>query len=127
MNVSVLSVIQRAKKVSLREDLMGCGVSDEMEKMVPQSGPSVPYNITPTCSTFGDKLGSLLRVDFDSSSDPVVRVTLLLNLDDSIVRRRGGCYYHDTRSFTFCLRVPLSSNRARGADGEAREVTVEKA
>jgi hypothetical protein len=84
------------------------------------------YNITPTCSTVVDKLGSMLRVDFDSGSEPIVGVNLVLDLDDSIVRRRGGCYYHDTMRITFCLRVPLSSNNARGADGKAREVALEK-
>jgi hypothetical protein len=100
MNVSVLSA---SKKVSLREALIGCGVSDEMEKMVPQPGPRVLCNSTPTCSTFAGKLGSLLRVDFASGPEPVVGVNLVLDLDNAIVRRRGGCYYHDTMNITLCL------------------------
>ena len=76
---------------------------------------------------FWDNLGSLLRVDFDRGSDPIVGMNSVLDLDDSIVRRRGGCYYHDTMRITFCLTVPLSRNNVRGADGKAREVVVEKA
>jgi hypothetical protein len=101
MQVSTLSA---TTKVSEAQALMGCGVSDGMQTMIPQPGPSVPCNNTPTCSTFAGKLGSLLRVDLDSGADLAVGVNVELDLDDSIVRRRGGCYKYDSMNLTICLR-----------------------
>jgi hypothetical protein len=105
----------RTKASSITDDqaLLGCGVSESMEQSVPQPGLQVRGQDTPTYSTFAGKLGSLLRVDFQSA-EPEAGVNLELVIDDStfpVWRRRGGCYDYDAKhpdygdiNITLCLR-----------------------
>jgi hypothetical protein len=107
VTVSILTAATKRPRTTKPSDdqaLMGCGVSDAMEQSVPLPGPSVRGDTIPTYSTFAGKRGSLLRVDVNSGAEPAVGVNLELNIDDSIVRRRGGCYFYDSMNVTLCLR-----------------------
>ncbi len=116
--IYILSTADPKQIESITDDkqaLLGCGVSKRMEQSVPAPGrKDVRGADTPTYSTFAGKLGSLLRVDFNSGGEPAVGVNLELQLDDStfpVWQRRGGCYdYDDKHSYygqinvTLCLR-----------------------
>jgi hypothetical protein len=103
----------KASSISEEQALLGCGVSEAMEQSVPQPGLNVRGQGTPTYSTFAGKLGSLLRVDFQSV-EPTLGLNLELEIDSSkfpVWRRRGGCYDYDAKhpslgdiNVTLCLR-----------------------
>jgi hypothetical protein len=103
----------KATSITDEQALFGCGVSEAMEQSIPQPGLQVRGQDTPTYSTFSGKLGSLLRVDFQSA-EPEVGVNLELVIDDSkfpVWRRRGGCYDYFAKhpdygdiNVTLCLR-----------------------
>ncbi len=134
--IYLLSPKKASSPISAEEALRGCGVSEAMgsdtgltkKKSVPKPGLRVRGSKKPFYSTFAGKLGSLLRVDFQSA-EPAVGVNLELQIDNAtfpVWRRRGGCYDYDHGdiSVTLCLRGKIglyefdADNRLWQKDGQ---------
>ena len=96
--------------LSTPEAIVGRGVTQKMYARLDKPGDSVQCNQasdadpTPTCSTFAGKLGSMLQVDIAGKQGLAGDgATLELEVDERVVRRRGGCFVKEDKTLKLCV------------------------